>query len=375
MNMKAVKVKVRERPKTNNQLALYLDYYPPIFNAEGKLTRRQSLGIYIHKNPTDKEQRKSNNEKRLIAEQIRAQQEKELLLMGAGLAKNENPKLETNFLELFKSVMQTKRVSKTSNYHWVFKHLKTFVGNELKCSEVTTEFCNAFSNFLVTGIKDGEKVLNLSINSAVAYLNIFRTILFYAYKNEYLKQDVRLRMEKVNNKSTKREYLTIEEVRMLERTDFKYELLKRACFFSIYSGLRYSDIRNLKWKNVRVKEGTIWLNIKLQKTGDYNNLPLHKKAVDIMGHPGNDDDFVFPKLRYDNYYNLLIRDWVKRAGINKHITFHCFRHSFATILLNNGVNIEVVSSLLGHKDITTTQIYAKIMGVSKEEALKKIKFD
>lgn len=92
------------------------------------------------------------------------------------------------------------------------------------------------------------------------------------------------------------------------------------------------------------------------------------RAMDI-------NERVFKGLKYSAYHNKGIDKWVKDAGIIKKITFHNFRHTFATLQLYNGTDIYTVSKMLGHKNLATTQIYAKVVDESKRIAADKIKLD
>jgi len=373
--MKAVKVTLRTRPKGEHQLSLYFDYYPPIFNQKGKLTRRESLGIYIFKDPKTKEQKTHNKSVMEAAENLRSNRQIQLIRMGAGIEEQLNPKWESGFIHLFNQLIIQGKRKPYSNHYCTRNQLIKFAGDDIKCSEITPKFCNDFRTFLLTGINNmGEKVSNLSVNSAAAYLQVFRNVLFYAFKNDYLKEDVRIKMDGIKTTPTQRQRLTLEEVEKLENTYLKNENLKNACMFSIYTGLRFSDIKNLSWGNVVKEDGTTFLRIKYQKTQEFDELPIQDSSVRFMGERKSDSDKVFPKIKYSYELNCKIKEWVQEAGIKKKITFHCFRHSFATIALNNKIPIEIVSDLLGHRDIATTQIYAKIIGENKRNAVKSLNF-
>ena len=95
----------------------------------------------------------------------------------------------------------------------------------------------------------------------------------------------------------------------------------------------------------------------------------------MLGEQGNLDDKVFEGLKYSAYSNKHLFQWIGAAGITKDITFHCFRHTYAILQLANGTDIYTVSKLLGHKELKTTQIYAKVIDKMKREAVDKIKID
>ena len=105
-----------------------------------------------------------------------------------------------------------------------------------------------------------------------------------------------------------------------------------------------------------------------KKTGGLEYLDITKQAADLLGEPAQPDDHVF-SLPSPTYTNANLRIWASRAGINKHLTFHSGRHTFAVMMLTLGVGLYTVSKLLGHRDIKTTQIYARIVDSKKQEAV------
>ena len=109
-----------------------------------------------------------------------------------------------------------------------------------------------------------------------------------------------------------------------------------------------------------------------KKTENLEYLDINQQALSYLGEKGNDEERPFEGLKYSSYFNVALAQWMLRAGITKDITFHCARHTHATLLLNNGVDIYTVSKLLGHKEIKTTQVYARIIDKKKKEAVNKI---
>src|SRR5690606_3147327 len=99
------------------------------------------------------------------------------------------------------------------------------------------------------------------------------------------------------------------------------------------------------------------------------------QAYQLLGTPGNITDRVFPNVEYSAWMNTKLKHWALRAGIRKNITFHSFRHTYATLQLSMGTSLYTIKELLGHKDIQTTQIYARILSESKIEAANKIRID
>ena len=114
--------------------------------------------------------------------------------------------------------------------------------------------------------------------------------------------------------------------------------------------------------------GNIRIVFKQKKTGGLEYLDLNSQAADMLGERGMPDSYVFPNLGSIQSARISIAAWVRSAGINKHITFHCAVHTFAVMMLDLGVDLYTVSKLLGHKNIETTQVYAKVLDKNKQLA-------
>jgi integrase len=152
--------------------------------------------------------------------------------------------------------------------------------------------------------------------------------------------------------------------------------MKRAALFSALTGLRFSDIQKLVWKEIEYIEGNgYFIKFKQQKTKGIEMMPISDQAYLILGESQEPKRKVFDGLEYSAYHNKHLYKWIKDAGITKDITFHCFRHSYATLQLSKGTDIYTVSKMLGHRELKTTQIYAKIIDQTKRDAADKIKLD
>lgn len=167
-------------------------------------------------------------------------------------------------------------------------------------------------------------------------------------------------------------YLTIDEVRLLARTECHYPSVKRAFLFSCLTGLRRSDIERLKWKDVYTQDNFTRIIFNQKKTNGLEYLDLAPEAVELMGERGKPDDNVFDWIHSPHVTNSTLREWCMGAGIKKHITFHSGRHTFAVMMLDLGTDIYTVSKLLGHREIGTTQIYARVLDKNKQAAVAKI---
>lgn len=236
-------------------------------------------------------------------------------------------------------------------------------------------FCNDFKEFLQKEPNFAATKKQLANNSAVAYFTIFKTVVKRAYEKGLFKENPAARVKAIAKKDTRREYLNLEELQTLARTESDLPVLKNACLFSALTGLRYSDIENLTWANVRTTGKDYYLRFKQQKTSGEETLPISRQAYELLGEPKAATDKVFAGLLYSSWQNMKIQQWAYKAGITKTITFHCFRHTYATLQLSLGTDIYTVSKMLGHRSLSTTQVYAKIVDKSKRDAADKIKLE
>ena len=171
----------------------------------------------------------------------------------------------------------------------------------------------------------------------------------------------------------KREFLTIAEINKLEellaskKLNYNLNNVLTYFLFCCYTGLRYSDIKDLRYKDI-LDNSTI--SIDMHKTGKPVRISLIKQAKKFMG-TGLPEQKIF-RVYTDQPTNRYLKTIMEKADIKKKISFHCARHSFATIAVTHGMPIEVISKILGHTEISTTQIYAKIVDPLKEQEMQKM---
>lgn len=378
----AIKVKLRQKAISGNRQSLYLDFYPAIPHPEtGAPTRREFLGLYLNdkaNNPIDKQH---NKETLQLAEQIRQKRENHLnkpeIYTGYELEQKRIKELgEQNFVTYFKTLADKRKASNHDNWVSAFNYLVTFTKGNLKFADLNEKFCNEFKEYLLTTKSNKSSKTTLAQNSAVSYFNKLKATLKQAYKDGYLTTDLNTKIEPIKQAETRRNFLTIEELNSLVKTECNNPLLKRAALFSALTGLRFSDIKNLVWGELEyIENNGYFIQFKQQKTKGVEVLPISEQAYSLMGEPKEPTDKVFEGLTYSAYENKHLYQWIGAAGITKDITFHCFRHTFATLQLSKGTDIYTVSKMLGHRELKTTQIYAKIIDQTKREAADKIKLE
>jgi integrase len=155
---------------------------------------------------------------------------------------------------------------------------------------------------------------------------------------------------------SKREFLTYEELNKVSFVNFDVPVIKDAFLFSCYTGLRLGDIRLLQWKNISYG----YIEHIQSKTGHVERIKLHNEALKIVKRQPHITEFVF-NLHAQKRFYIHFRRMMDQVGLDKYITFHCARHTFATLLLTYDQNIYAIKELLGHRDVKTTQIYANLL--------------
>ncbi|MEM1136397.1 MAG: site-specific integrase [Bacteroidota bacterium] len=376
-----IKVTLREKSISKGRRSLYLDFYPAIPHPKtGKPTRREFLGIYIFEKPK-KDEKEYNKEKLYIAEQIRQKRENAINKPEI-YSDYEQERLrvkelgQRNFIEYFKNLANNRKGSNYDNWVSALNYLETFTEGNLKFAHLNEKFCNSFKEYLLTTNSIKSSKTTLSNNSAVSYFNKLKATLKQAHRDGILQFDLNSKIKPIKSVETQRGYLTLEELNSLVKTPTKNELMKKAALFSALTGLRFSDIQKLTWGELEyVNRQGYFIKFKQKKTEGAEVLPISEQAYTLLGEPRQPHEKVFKGLKYSAFHNKHLYQWIAAAGITKDITFHCFRHTYATLQLANGTDIYTVSKLLGHRELKTTQIYAKVVDKAKREAADKIKLD
>lgn len=377
-----IKVTLRKKKISKGRESLYLDFYPAIPHPEtGEPTRREFLGLYIFekaKTPFDKDH---NTETLKIAESIR-QKRHNILNKPEVYTDFEKEQLrlkeqgEQCFVEYFRKLTKKRKAGNYDNWISALNHLEAFTKGKVKFADLNEKFFEDFKEYLLTTKSNRSDKTTLSQNSAGSYFLKVKAALKQAYKDGILQTDLNTKIKPIEATETRREYLTIEELNRLVKTPCNNDLLKRAALFSALTGLRFSDIEKMVWGEIEYIEGQgYFLNYTQKKTKGVEDLPISEQAYNLLGEPKEPTTKVFDGLKYSAYHNKHLFQWIGAAGITKDITFHCFRHTFATLQLYNGTTIYTVSKMLGHRNLKTTQIYGHIVDEAKREAADKIKLD
>ena len=363
--MKNVKVSLRSKKISKGRKSLYLDFYPAIKNPEtGKESRREFLGMYIFEKPKEALDKQHNQQTKGKAESIRAIRQLEMNNGTYGF--NSDAKKKKDFLEYFNKLVGKKYKSEGNYGNWksVYKHLQEYRPHGITFGDVDKFFVEGFIEHLMS--------TKMKPNSVVSYYGKLNAALKQAVKDDMIPENPTKYVDAPKAEETNREFLELEEIKKIAKMPCVFPVLKDAFLFSAFTGLRFSDIQKLKWEDLQQnKETGHYIRYRQKKTKGYETLPISKIALNIIGEPGKPETLIFKNLVYSAWQNEKLKAWILSAGITKKISFHCARHSFATLQLSMGTDIYTVSKLLGHKELKTTQIYGKIIDRKKNEAIDK----
>ena len=230
-----------------------------------------------------------------------------------------------------------------------------------------------FKRFLLSAPQGGGKSGTISQTTASTYFSILKAALKQAFVDDFLAIDISAKVKNIPTNSVRRNFLTEDELNILAETSCDIPVLKRAALFSALTGLRHCDIQKLRWAEVQKDGDTYRLNFTQKKTQQVEYMPISEQAYKLCGTPQDPHRLVFEDLTDSAWISKPLERWIRAAGITRHITFHCFRHTYATLQLANGTDIYTVSKMLGHTNVVTTQIYAKVISKKKEQAANAIR--
>ena len=262
---------------------------------------------------------------------------------------------------------------KTTKQH-IYNFIKYKYGvGDVYLSQLNHEFVSSLDHYF-------KVVRKCNHNTAAKYIKNLKKVVNMALKNDWLNKDPFINFS-ATIKPVKRDYLTLEELALLEGLKIGLRRLysvRDVFVFSCYTELAYVDIENLTSDNlVKGIDGKLWIQVYRQKTNTKSNIPLLTPALRILEKYEDDPETSYSgsllPVNSNQKMNAYLKEIATLAGINKTLTFHLVRHTFATtVTLANGVPIESVSEMLGHKSIRTTQIYAKVIDKKVSEDMSRL---
>jgi len=362
-------VKLREKTMKDGSSSLYLDIYH-----EGK-RKYDFLNIHLS---NKRKFSKEDKEKRELAEKLRIKKDNELLVQEKVLFETRNT--EDN---LYTYLKKFRKEENKKNRVWdgLLKKTQGFAKNKnnLSFSIVTEDWIIDFQKYLLKQVSN---------NTALFYINTLNEFLEYAYRNKVIPHNPfksitkNQRIKKVE--AVERIFLTIEEIKILQnvKTDVIPKQYRQIFLFCCFTGLRWSDVYGLKWENIITLNSNKLITFRQKKTKQYEYMPMSAQAIKFLNEikkENNKSEYIFYEIakkvnKGSNdavlvHINMLLKKWAKQAKINKKLHFHVSRHTFATMSLTHGVDIYTISKLLGHTDIRSTMVYAKLVDEKKKKAV------
>ncbi len=286
---------------------------------------------------------------------------------------------QQNFIEYFSKTLKKRHrnssLSIVVNWQRVHELLKLYAGNSFLFAQIDNRFIENFRTYLLSAPCGGNKSGTIARNTAATYFSIFKAALKQAFIDGYLTVDLSAKSKGIQEQESRREYLTVEELNTLASTHCERDVLKRAALFSALTGLRHCDIQKMCWKEIQVVGEQARLHFTQQKTKGVEYMPISTQALQLCGKQRQPEQLIFEDLPDPAWISKPLKRWIEAAKITKKITFHCFRHTYATLQLSSGTDIYTVSKMLGHTNVKTTQIYAKVVDEKKEKAAQAIKLN
>ena len=367
--------------------SLFLDYYfgyQMVYNEKldkqvaRKDRKREFLKLYLWQAPRTPIERQQNKETLELAKKIRFERGQELLesVEGYRLKKER----DINFLDYFQSYINTYTKKDIRMVEIALKRFKDFLNDtqeynkfakRIKPEQITKDMVEAFTEYLQSrSVGEGAKSIYAR----------FKKVIKYAIEHDVLlKNPCTGIVIKVDDQILRKEVLSLEEIQQLIAIHYEHENpnIRRAFIFCLYCGLRFCDVKDLTFANVDFANKLLKFEQNKTKGHSANSgviIPLNDGLLKLIGEPTGDqikESLIFSLPSYEMCLKALGR-WVKRAGIDKHISWHCARHSFAVNILNNGANIKTVASLLGHSGLKHTEKYTRAIDRLKEDAINSL---
>lgn len=358
--------------KGGEQLSYYLDYYPGYRDERTmKVIRHESLGIYVYAKPKNRRERDYNDRMREKAEALRCRRFESIVNERYDFFDKE--RMRGSFLSYFKD----KAERKNSKWENVYKHFERFCNGKCRFDEVSVDLCNKFKEYLMTAPQTLHTSHRLHVNSIAGYWSTFRAVLHTAYREHRIMENPNGFLDRIDTIPTEKEHLSRQELIRLADTPCRSEVLRKAFLFSCLTGLRKSDIKQLTWDRIQpYGDGGMYVTLRMQKTQQLVNNPISNEALDLIGFYDNVEgrqptDKVFKGFN-DSLTQAPLKNWLRDAGITKHVSYHSSRHTFGSLQVEAGTSVYTVQHMLGHKNVATTQIYAAMADESKRESVDRI---
>lgn len=347
-------VKLRKRKNSDGTTSLLLDIY---HDSKRHYEFLKELKLCKPQTPFD---RVENQNRIKLAEQIKNKREQQLQSDEYEIT----PAFKKNidFIQFFENYLNSYTKKDKRVMTGCFEKFKAFMIVaeivSLTTKQINESLANEFKEYLEQTL-NGETPAN--------YFKKFKKVLKHGVKQKVFSFNPAQELTAKRNESIKKEILTFDEIQLLAGTPCTNDEVKRAFLFSCLSGLRFCDINVLKWQHINSNV----LKITQQKTSKQVTINLNDNAIQLIGKAGNKNELVF-QLPSHTACTKGLDVWCKKAKINKKITWHCARHSFATNIIFYGSDVNSASSLLGHSSLAYTQRYLRVVNELKEKAVQNL---
>lgn len=425
---------LKERELKDGRTALYLEYYlgrseQPRLDADGNQMyyttgkmagkpmwiikherRKEELKLYLYTKPRNPQEKNHNTETLTLAQQVRNNRERELLSGTMGYKPSHK---SDNVMSVFEAYLQRYQMKDIRNIRLALNRFKDYLrlqyptcaikktAAEIKAIDEAwaeshkdikgkhdinqneyyrfTLKPSQFTDTMVGGFVEYLKRNSEGSGAATAYER-FKKIVKCAVKDGYLNNNPCAEIVCKRNDAFCKDILSEAEIAKLLSTHYEKENpnIRRAFIFSLYTGIRFCDVKDMRYSHIDYPNKR--LKFEQDKTKGHSEhsvveMPLRDDLLRLIGTPDE-----YSKSKSDLIFDLpshtmclkALRRWTKRAGIDKHITWHCARHSFATNILENGANIKVVAELLGHSGLTYVTRYTRAIDESKKAAVNSL---
>jgi len=271
------------------------------------------------------------------------------------------------------------------NYFTTKKYIELFLKEKHRTTDIyltslNYKFLIDFEYFLRKYSPDDFHT-SMGNNTVMKHIERLRKLIKMAIRYEWLEKDPFISFQQKFHR-VERGFLSEEELKRIEEKEFsipRLQYVKDLFVFGCYTGLAYIDVMQLSSKNIQIGiDKQYWLFTNREKTDNTVRIPILPIAMDIINKYKDDMKAIIQNRLFPNISNQKLNSYLKEIAdlcqINKNLTFHLARHTFATtVTLTNGVPIESVSKMLGHSKISTTQIYAKVVEKKLGEDMEKLK--
>lgn len=363
--------------KNDTEYSLYLEYQMGYNRDNGtSIRKKESLSLYLLASPRTPIQRQQNKETLELAKKIRFEREQEFLDNREGYRLKKEKGI--NFLDYYQSYISNyskkdiRMIQIALNrFHDFLAEYHPLLKDFIRSDAITHEMMVKFAEYLQTrSVGEGAKSI----------LQRFKKVVRSAVDQGIMAKDpCKGVVCVVDDQVLKKDVLSQEEIQKLMDTHYQFEKenVRNAFIFCLYTGMRFCDVKDLRYSNIDYANKL--LRFEQDKTKGHSarswvTIPLNDGLIHLVGMPKEGEtkeSLVFNLPSYESCCKSVKR-WVKRAGIDKHISWHCARHSFAVNILNNGANIKTVASLLGHSGLKHTEKYTRAVDKLKEDAINSL---